>query len=163
MFYVGEIFLTIGKLTDVLTVTINSYVVGLLKTIQSLQWKKNYCLMKNVSDFFLLIITSELGYLGSTMCSFKISKLSASELCTYRTGNVLGVEGFVERCLVWLCLVGLDTKITPWGSSGPPELIGKCKWKTECWQRATLYHPCSDLFLGSLSCHCLSPLLHVQW
>lgn len=36
MFYVGEIFLTIGKLTDVLTVTINSYVVGLLKTIQSL-------------------------------------------------------------------------------------------------------------------------------
>lgn len=87
--------------------------------------------MKNISGFFLLIVTSELGYLGSTMCSFKISKLSASEFCTYRTGNVLGVEGFVERCLVWLCLVGLDTKITPWGSSGPPELNGKCKWKTE--------------------------------
>lgn len=30
------------------------------------------------------------------------------------------------RCCVWLCLVGLDTKVTPWDSSGPSELIGYC-------------------------------------
>lgn len=64
------------------------------------------------------------------MFVFKMPKLLASELCAYRNGNVLGMKGFIEQCLVWLCLIGLDTEITLWGSSGPSELIGKCKWKT---------------------------------
>lgn len=80
--------------------------------------------------FFLLIIMPEFGYFYWICIPFKMSKLPASELCAYRNRNVLGVKGFVERCLVWLCLVELDTKITLWGYSGLSELIGKCKWKT---------------------------------
>lgn len=87
--------------------------------------------MKKISDYFFLpIMMLEFGYLYWICVPFKMSKLPASELCAYRNGNVLGVKGFVERCLLWLCLTGLDTKITLWGYSGLSELIGKWKWKT---------------------------------
>lgn len=56
--------------------------------------------MKNISDFFLLIIAPELEYLGSTMFAFKMSKLPASELCAYGNGHVLGVEDAVYGCVL---------------------------------------------------------------